>query len=100
MFGEIREKTIRLAPAYRVNDILEYHVFIFTAAIQLLRFAAKNERIRREWSNFCWTNMFYRKHIVSTGWCASDQRLLCGMPTFDANKDMHVRLQKLSTEHQ
>ena len=29
MFGEVREKTIRLAPAYRVNDIPEYHVFNF-----------------------------------------------------------------------
>ena len=72
----------------------------FTDAIQLLRFAAKNERIRREWSNFCWTNTFYRKHIVNTGWRVSDQRHLCGVSTFDANKDMHVRLQKLPTVHQ
>ena len=63
-------------------------------------YAAKNEGIRREWSKFCWTNTFYRKHIVNTGWRVSDQRHLCGVSTFDANKDMHVRLQKLPTVHQ
>ena len=42
-------------------------------------YAAKNEGIRREWLKFCWTNTFYRKHIVNAGWRVSDQRHLCGV---------------------